>query len=92
MTPDRASDIAISGLQHIAGDSEELSRFVALTGVSPHEMRGIAGTSEFLTAVLDYFLGNEATLLAFAASTDINPADISAARFTLSPPAETEAF
>jgi len=39
MTPDTATSIAISGLQFIAGDEEQISRFIALTGISPDEMR-----------------------------------------------------
>ena len=92
MTEDRASDIALSGLQYIAGDQQELSRFVALTGVAPDEIRQIAGTSEFMTAVLDFFLGNEPTLLSFAASADIRPEDVREARFVLSPLAGNEAW
>ncbi len=92
MTPERASDIAISGLQYIAGDTEELSRFVSLTGIAPNEFRAMATTPGFMTAILDYFLGNEPTLLAFAARADIDPASIKTARFALSPPMDAESF
>ena len=85
MTPQSASDIAISGLQYIAGDSEQLARFVALSGMSPADMREIAQTREFMTAVLDYFLGDEPTLLAFAASTNLDPAEIAKAKHALDP-------
>ena len=92
MTPDQASDIAISGLQFIAGDTEELSRFVSLTGIAPNEFRTLVTTPDFMTAVLDYFLGNEPTLLAFTAQADIDPNSIKSARFTLSPPSDAENF
>ena len=85
MTPEAASDIAISGLQFIAGDGEQLSRFVSLCGVSPDEMRTIAHSREFMVAILDYFMGDEPTLLAFAASTNIEPSDIPKAKFCLDP-------
>ena len=92
MTPDQASDIAISGLQFIAGDVEELSRFVALTGIAPDEFRVLASTPEFMAAILDFFLGNEATLLAFSAQANIAPQAIRTARYTLSPLSGEEHF
>lgn len=85
MNPDAASDIAIAGLQYIAGNSEELSRFVALTGVAPDDIRAIAGTPDFMVAVLDYFLGNEPTLLAFVAQAGLDAGDIRKARMAIVP-------
>ncbi len=92
MTPDTASTIAIAGLQFLAGDPEQLSRFVSLTGMTPDAMRDNANSPEFLGAVLDFFLSDEPTLLAFAAGHDISPEDIQKARFTLVPPLEGEAW
>jgi len=92
MTPEAASDIAISGLQYIAGDTEELSRFVALTGIAPNEFRAMVSTSEFMAAILDYFLSNEPTLLAFTAQAGIEPNSVKTARYTLVPPSESEVF
>ncbi|MEM7216691.1 MAG: DUF3572 domain-containing protein [Pseudomonadota bacterium] len=85
MTPENASDIAISGLQFIAGDTEQLSRFVSLTGMAPDEIREMAGTSGFMIAILDYLLGDEPTLLAFASGAGIAPEDIQKAKFALDP-------
>ena len=85
MTPETAADIAISGLQFIAGDTEQLSRFVALSGVAPDEMRFMAQTPEFMVAIIDYFLGDEPTLMAFAASAGIDPGDLQKAKHSLSP-------
>lgn len=90
MTPETASDIAISGLQFIAGDSEQLSRFVALSGVSPDEMRSMAQSEAFLVAILDYFLGDEPTLLAFATSANIDPMDIPRAKQVFEPEVHTD--
>lgn len=90
MTPQTAADIAISGLQFIAGDSEQLSRFIGLSGVSPDDMRSISETPEFMAAVLDYFLGDEPTLLAFCASANIDPNNIQKAKFTLDPQGSAE--
>ncbi len=92
MTPEIASHVAIEGLQYLAGDTELLSRFVALTGMAPDDMRKAATSPEFLAAILDFYLGDEPTLLAFAASRDFAPEDIQKARFTLVPPQEGEAW
>ncbi len=85
MTPETASNIAISGLQFIAGDSEQLARFIALTGITPDDMRAMAQSPEFLVAVLDFFLGNEPTLIAFAASANLEPTELQKAKFALCP-------
>ena len=86
MTPDTATSIAIAGLQFIAGDEEQISRFISLTGISPEEMRRSAGSKSFLIAVLEFFMGDEPTLLSFAASQNIDPADIQKALHAFSPP------
>ena len=87
MTPENASNVAISGLQFIAGDESQLSRFVALTGIDPSEMREMADSSSFLVAILEFFMGDEPTLLAFAASCGLDPGDIPRARHALDPAA-----
>lgn len=92
MTPEIATRIAIDGLQYLAGDTEQLSRFVALTGMTPTDMRSAANSTEFLGAILDFYLGDEPTLLAFAASRDTKPEDIQKARFILDPPREGEVW
>ena len=92
MAPETASEIAINGLQHLAGDHELLSRFFALTGITPDTLRENAGSPEFLAAILDFYLGDEPTLLAFSASHDINPEDIQKARYTLVPPSHVEGW
>jgi len=86
MTPDSATSIAISGFQFIAGDEEQISRFISLTGISPDEMREAAGSQSFLIAVLEFFMGDEPTLLAFCTSQNIDPNDIQKALHTFSPP------
>lgn len=85
MTPKNATMIAIAGLQYLAGDNEQLSRFVALTGMTPDMMRENVDSAEFLAAILDYFLGDEPTLLAFSAANELDPASIQKARHALVP-------
>ncbi len=85
MTPQDATNLAIFAVQHLSGDNELLSRFVALSGIDPSELRQIADSDAFMIAVLDFFMADEPSLLAFAASRGLNPADISKARAILEP-------
>ncbi|MEM9332084.1 MAG: DUF3572 domain-containing protein [Pseudomonadota bacterium] len=85
MTPEHATSISISALQYIAGDQEQLARFLSLTGLAADDIRALAETTDFLSAVLDYLLNDEPTLLAFAASSNLDPADVSKAKLTLNP-------
>jgi hypothetical protein len=71
-----AEIIAINGLQYLAGDEQQLSRFLALSGCDPAQLRENAGSPDFLAGVLEFFMGNEPTLLAFCAHYSINPEDI----------------
>ena len=84
MTREMAEMLAIQALGYLAGDTEQLARFLALTGVAPEDLREAASEASFLSGVLDFFLGDEATLLAFAASAGIDPAEIAVAREVLS--------
>lgn len=84
MTPESAEMLAIRALQYLAGDSEQLARFLALTGIALEDLRDAADSHSFLSGVLDYLMGEEATLLSFATSAQCDPADIAVARDILS--------
>jgi hypothetical protein len=71
-----AEMVAISALRRLAAEEDLLSRFCALTGVQPGDFRSAAGTPAFLCAVLDFYLGDEPSLLALAASENLDPSDI----------------
>ena len=81
--PNSAEMIAIKGLQFLAGDEEHLNRFLALSGMDASQLRENASSPAFLAAILEYFMGNEPTLLAFCASQSINPRDIATAHQSL---------
>ena len=84
MTPEAAEMLAIRALGYLAGDQEQLSRFLALTGIAPEDLREAAASTSFLSGVLDFFMGDEATLLAFSASAGTDPGDVAKAREVLS--------
>ena len=76
LTQEAAEGLAIQALTFIAGDSERLGRFLAITGIGPAQIRSAAQESGFLIGVLDYLAGDDRLLAAFAAETGLNPADV----------------
>jgi Protein of unknown function (DUF3572) len=78
-----ASELAIGALGFVAAAPEELSRFLALTGIEPGAIRTAAAEPGFLGGVLAYVAGNERTLLAFAAQAGVAPGEIEKARIVL---------
>jgi hypothetical protein len=77
---DAARELAIVALGYIAGDPEQLSRFLALTGIDPGAIRAAAEEPGFLAGVLGYISGNERTLVAFAAHAGVGPEEVEKAR------------
>ena len=73
LTTDQAAAVALQGLAWLAGDSDRLGRFLALTGMGPANLREKADDPATLAAVLDHLLGHEADLLAFCADCAIEP-------------------
>ena len=78
-----AQAVALQAIAFIAGDEELLPRFVGLTGCGQDEIRGRIGEDSFLGGVLDFILGDEATLLAFAEASGLSPEAPMAARARL---------
>ncbi len=54
-----------------------MSRFLALTGLTPDQIRAQVETPEFLAAVLEHLVGDESLLLVFAANTSVAPETVS---------------
>jgi len=75
--------LAIAAFSFIADAPEELSRFLALSGIDPSAIRAAAAEPGFLGGVLAYIAGNERTLLAFAATAGIAPEEVEKARIAL---------
>ena len=81
-----AQTVAIDALGFIAAEPERLARFLALSGLGPHNLRQAATSPGFLAAVLDHLAADEPLLLAFAAAQGIDPAAVTRARDRLSGP------
>lgn len=82
---DQAEHLAISALGFLAGNPEALGRFLALTGIGPDGLRRAAADPIFLVGVIDFLLGDEALLIAFAEDAGIPPERIGKAKHVLSP-------
>ncbi len=80
---DAAAGLAIAALGFMAGTPEELSRFLALTGIAPEAIRAAAAEPGFLGGVLTYIAGNERTLVAFASHAGVAPEEVERARIVL---------
>ena len=80
---DAAAALAIAALGFIAGEPEQLGRFLALSGIGPDSLRAAAREPNFLLGVLDHVAGDEALLIAFAHEQGINPPAVAQARDAL---------
>ncbi|MCX5496419.1 DUF3572 domain-containing protein [Kaistia dalseonensis] len=83
MDREAAEQLAIRALAFLAGEPEELGRFLALAGLGPDTIRTAAGDPGFLAGVLEYFMENEPLLLVFCAREKVRPTLFAAARFIL---------
>lgn len=83
MTPENAEILALQGLGWLAGEPEELQKFLNLSGVDGAALREAAGTPEMGVAILDYLLGHEEPLLRFCDSAEVSPRDLHLARHVL---------
>ena len=77
-----AETLAIEALGFIAGEPESLGRFLAASGIGPATLRRAAGDPAFLAGVIDFVLGDEALLVAFARHAGIAPERVGEARRT----------
>ena len=78
-----AEVLAIQALGFIAQDEERLGRFLAITGMGPAEIREAARDRHFLAGVLDYLVGDEDLLVAFASHAGVDPTTIAIAQQAL---------
>jgi hypothetical protein len=83
MPAEEAERIGLAGLVFLTSDEPRLTRFLADTGLTPHELAAAAGQRETLAAVLDHLLSDESLLLVFAADAAIDPAAVTPAHIKL---------
>ena len=80
--PDAAT-LALSALGWVLSDAPRAERLLSLTGLSADELRAGLGDSAMLGAVLDFLCAHEPDLVAAAAALNITPAQLAAARESL---------
>ena len=81
-----AESLAIHALTFLVEEPERISRFFALTGIDPGEVRSLAREPGFLAAVLEHVRADERMLLEFVQSADVRPQEVAAAASLLSGP------
>lgn len=81
-----AETVAIQALSYLAAEPARLGRFLAETGLGPETLRGAAKSPEFLVSVLDFVLSDETLVKEFAATHDLKPRTVGAAREALAGP------
>lgn len=72
--------LALAALGWVLADESRAERLLALTGLTPDELRAGLGDAGLLAAVLDFLAGHEADLVAAADALGVEPRDIVAAR------------
>ena len=71
--------MALRALAHLAGETDILLRFLALSGLEIDDLRARAGAG----AVLDFILADDGLLRSFATAEEIDPKRVHAARRAL---------
>jgi hypothetical protein len=75
-----AATLALGALGWVLGDGARADRLLALTGLTPDDLRGGLGDPGVLGAVLDFLAAHEPDLLAAAAAIGVEPVELMAAR------------
>ena len=81
-----AAQTAIAALGWLAADAQRLSRFLALSGLGPDNLRTAAADPRFLAAILDYLASDESLLVEFANDAGRSPDDVARAHAALRGP------
>lgn len=71
--PADAEATAVAVLGWLANEPEMLSRFLALSGVQPTQLRQAVGAPAFLAGMLEFLMQHEPTLMEFCTATDTKP-------------------
>ena len=75
--------MALKVLGFLARDDTALDRFLTLSGIHPQELRARVDDPLLLAAVVDFLLGDDGLLTAFAQEEGIDPKVVQQARRAL---------
>ena len=82
----QAEKIAIRVLTFLAGEPDQMAKFMNLTGMEPNDIANNASSVHFQAALLEHLLRDETLLLTFCGNENIDPALITPAHQVLSGP------
>jgi hypothetical protein len=85
-TPQDAETIALNALGFLVDSTEALDRFMHQSGVDATTIRARTQERDFLAAVLDFLMANEALLMDFCETTRTEPKVVQRAIYELSGP------
>ena len=83
MTPEKAEILALEALAWLAGRHDDITRFLAVSGMETTDLRQAAGEHDFQVSLLDFLLANEPLLLDFCQDASMSPPAIHKARFVM---------
>jgi hypothetical protein len=83
MRRDDAEEAAARLFLWLAGEPDLIAAFLSEAGLSPADLAATAGLPEFLAAVADFILQDDARVLAAAAAAGIPPQDVAQIRAAL---------
>ncbi|POF29006.1 uncharacterized protein DUF3572 [Roseibium marinum] len=83
MSVEEAQGIATEALLQLSRDPEQVGRFLAMSGIGPDVIREAAEEPGFLAGVLEFYMMDEALLLAFCENSGVRPTMMAAARYAL---------
>lgn len=75
----KPEEIAVLAFTWLAGEPERLEAFLTVTGLTPETIRVASRGDDFLVAVAEHVVRDEALLVAFAAQNGLDPAHTGAA-------------
>jgi hypothetical protein len=78
--------LALAALGWILSDEDHADRLLALTGISPDELRERIGEREVLAAILEFVLSHEPDLIACADALGVAPKALEKAHVALAAP------
>ncbi|ASY62416.1 hypothetical protein SJ05684_c09570 [Sinorhizobium sojae CCBAU 05684] len=83
-----ADETAIAILSWLAGETELMSRFLALSGTDAGSLRQAAGDPGFMGGLVAFLMEHEPTLMAFCSATGTPPEEVVRAHRAFSGPAD----
>lgn len=73
MQQEKAQILALQALAWLAADEDRIGPFLAQSGIGLADLQARAGESDVLAAVLDFILGDDSRVLAWADEADLRP-------------------